>query len=432
MESSEGTTKNLKTKLNNLTKTKLFLLIIFILILIATNAVSFGIGYFTGDKLYSTEILKNTSHIENRESEQAPEDLDFEAFWKSWTILDKKFVPGPNKDDHVTDEEKLWGAISGLTKAYGDPYTNFFPPEEKEIFESDIEGEFTGVGIEIGYRDGLLTVVSPLSGTPASEAGIKAGDVISKIDEIDSIDMIPGNAVKLIRGEKGKPVLLTVIREGESEPLEIEIIRDVIKIPTIKTELKDGVFIVKLYSFSKESAVLTKDAMEEFSKSGTDKLILDLRGNPGGILQAAQQIASFFLEKDRIIVTSDYGDDSEKVEYRSKGYDFFTDKLKFVILIDKGSASASEILAGALRQHDRALLIGEKSFGKGSVQELVPVTDETSLKVTVAKWILPDGNNISDEGVEVDYQADEESEAEDPIIEKAFEVIKSKDFFEKF
>jgi carboxyl-terminal processing protease len=424
--------ENPQEKTKKIGKGKLFFFTLFILLIILSNSLSFGLGYFTGDKLFSTEILKTTSHIENKDSENTPEKIDFDAFWKAWTILDKKFVSRQGQEEEITDEEKLWGAISGLARAYDDPYTNFFPPEEKDIFESDISGEFVGIGVEISYKDGFLTVVSPLSDTPAFKAGMKAGDIISKIDDTDSIDMLPTNAVKLIRGEIGKPVVLTVIREGESKPLEITIIRDTIKIPTIKTELVDGVFVVKLYSFSTDSASLTKDAMEEFSRSGTDKLILDLRGNPGGILQAAVQIGSFFLEKDKVIVTSDYGKNSDQVEYLSKGYNFFTDKLKLVILIDGGSASASEILAGALRQHNRALLVGDTTFGKGSVQELVPVTENTSLKVTVAKWILPDGNNISDEGVEPDFKVLQDTDSEDATLDKAFEVIKSKDFFENF
>ncbi len=421
--------QNSETKAINkkMSKGKLFFLVLSLLILVGSNLLSLGIGYFLGDKLYSVQVTETTEHIQNKETEK----IDFDAFWKAWTILDEKYAESVDESENITDEEKLWGAISGLARSYGDPYTSFFPPEENEIFEADIEGEFVGIGLEIGYKDGILTAVSPLSDTPAARAGMKAGDLISKIDDIDSLEMIPGTAVKLIRGEKGKPVTLTVIREGEVEPLEITIIRDVIKIPTIKTELKDGAFIIKLYSFSKDSASLTKDALEEFSNSGTDKLILDLRGNPGGILQAAQQIASFFLEKDKIIVTSDPGKGLEKTEYRSKGYNFFTDKLKLVILIDGGSASASEILAGVLRQHDRAILVGEQSFGKGSVQELISVTDDTSIKVTVAKWILPDGNNISDEGIEPDYGPDADSEEDDPILNKALEVIKSQDFFEK-
>ena len=282
--------------------------------------------------------------------------------------------------------------------------------------------------MEIGIKDKALTVIAPLKNTPAYRAGIKSGDKILKIDETVTAGLGLDQAIKLIRGEQGTTVSLSILREGEQEPMEIKVVRDIINIPTLDTELrKDGIFVVKLYSFSASSPSLFRDAIRQFSQAKTDKLLLDLRGNPGGYLEAAISMASWFLPEGKVVVTEDYGEESEPKVYRSKGYNVFNDKLKFVILIDGGSASASEILAGAMQDHKKALLVGSQSYGKGSVQEVVEVTPDTLLKITVAKWLRPSGELITDKGLTPDYaveftkeNADEKS---DPQMDKAVELL---------
>lgn len=363
--------------------------------------------------------------------------VDFAPFWETWNILNEKFV---SANGTTTDQEKVYGAIQGLVASFGDPYTVFFPPEEAEMFESDISGQFQGVGMEIGIREGILTVVAPLKGTPAARAGIRTGDKIVQIDDTPSADMSVDKAVKLIRGKKGTAVKFTIVREGEGEPLVITVLRDVIEIPTIDTEIKESdgntqgnsvdsgdVFVIRLYNFSANSANLFRNSLRDFVISDKHKLILDLRGNPGGYLEAAVDMASWFLPAGKIVVREDFADGGNRNAYRSKGYDIFNENLKMVILVDGGSASASEILAGALSEHKIATLVGTKTFGKGSVQELVPITDNTSLKVTIARWLTPNGVSISKSGITPDVVVEltnkDIEEKRDPQMEKALEVL---------
>ena len=355
---------------------------------------------------------------------------DFSPFWKVWNVINDKY-PGAEK---VTDQEKVYGAISGLIGSLNDPYSEFFAPDEAKIFEEDISGNFSGVGMEIGIKNRVLTVIAPLKNTPAYRAGIESGDKILKIDETATAGLGVDQAIKLIRGEQGTTVSLSILREGEREPREIKIVRDIINIPTLDTESrKDGIFVVELYSFSANSPSLFRDAIRQFAQAKSDKLLLDLRGNPGGYLEAAISMASWFLPEGKVVVTEDYGEESEPKVFRSKGYNVFNDKLKFVILIDGGSASASEILAGAMQDHKRAILVGSESYGKGSVQEVVDITPDTLLKITVAKWLTPNGNLITDKGLTPDYlvefskepaRAGGDSESEkDPQMDKAVELL---------
>lgn len=358
------------------------------------------------------------------------ENVDLAPFWEAWKILDEKFSPASSTTPPTTGEDKVWGAISGLASSYKDPYTVFFPPVESKAFEEEISGSFGGVGMEIGIADGVLTVVSPLKGTPAYKAGVQAGDKIISIDGTPASKMNTDEAIKLIRGKEGTSVSITFLRKGESEPVVKNIIRAAIEIPTVNTKLTpDGVFVIELYNFSATSPNLFRGALREFIESGTDKLVIDLRNNPGGYLEAALDMASWFLPTGKLVVTEDFGEKSEKREYKSRGYDVFTDKLKMAILVNEGSASASEILAGALKEYGKAKLVGQKTFGKGSVQELVSLTSDTSLKITVAHWLTPLGNSISNGGltpdIEVKLTAENTKDGRDPVLEKATEYLKS-------
>lgn len=353
----------------------------------------------------------------------------FEPFWKVWTVLSEKYVEATTTDT----QKRIWGAIQGLASSQGDPYTVFFPPEENKNFKSDIAGNFEGVGMEIGIKDGILTVVSPIKNSPADKAGVKAGDKIIKIDDQSTNDLSTDKAVKLIRGTRGTTVKIVFIREGSNEPLEKVLTRDIIDIPTLETETKDGVYIIRLFSFTAQSPNLFRNALRDFLQSGNNKLVLDLRGNPGGYLDAAWDIASWFLPTGKTIVTEDFGGKGENKVYRSKGYDVFNKyfgegKYKVAILVNNGSASASEILAGALQEHKVAQLVGIKTFGKGSVQELVNITPETSLKVTIARWLTPLGHNLSHDGLEpdvnVEITAKDVEAKKDPQLDKALEILK--------
>lgn len=364
--------------------------------------------------------------LTNKET-PATNSADFEPFWKTWNLINEKYV-SPEK---ATDQDRVYGAIQGLMASLNDPYSVFFPPAEAKSFEEQIAGNFGGVGMEVDIKDKVLTVVAPLKDTPAYKAGIKSGDKILKIDKTIATGLSTDEAVKLMRGEKGTTVVLTILHEGDKEPVEIKIVRDIINFPTIDTELrKDGVFVIKLYSFSATSPGLFRKAIKEFADSGTDKLLLDLRGNPGGYLDAAVDMASWFLPSGKVIVTEDYGKNGSPDSYRSKGYDLFNDNLKFVILIDGGSASASEILAGAMQDYKRATLVGSQSFGKGSVQETMKVTPDTLLKITIAKWLTPNGTSISEKGltpdVVVKFTKDDIIAKNDVQLNKAVELLLKK------
>lgn len=382
----------------------------------------FGAGtYFGYAKRPAVEKITSIVHKEA----QAETTADFDTFWKVWNILNEKSIHA-NK---VTDQDRVWGATEGLASSLGDPYTVFFPPEENKLFSAEIQGSFGGIGAEIGVKDNVLTVVAPLRDSPAWNAGIKAGDKIIRIDKTTTNEMTTEKAISLIRGPKGTVVTLTILRPGEKVTREIKITRDTIEIPTIDTEIKEGgVFVIKLYSFTENSAELFQGALQKFVDTRSDKLILDLRGNPGGYLDAAVDISSWFIDQGKVIVTEDFGDNRKPYVLRSHGPRLFTDQLKFVVLVDGGSASASEIVAGALREHNIATLVGEKTFGKGSVQELIPVTDTTSLKVTVAHWLTPNGVSISTaQGIEPDVKVSmshkDITDGVDPQMKKAIEIV---------
>ncbi len=389
----------------------------------------FFLGMFIGEN----NVKQSEVNSFSEKISESPDDVDFTPLWTAWKTIDDKYTSSKS-GEVVTDQEKVWGMIKGLARSLDDPYTVFFPPADAEIFEADISGNFEGVGMEIGIRDGILTVVSPLKDTPAYRAGILSRDKITEIDGESTEEFSVDRAVKLIRGERGTEVVFTIAREDESELLTISVVRDVIQIPTISTDSEDGaglredgVYVIQLYNFSAFSQHLFRKALREFISSGSNKLILDLRGNPGGYLEASVDMASWFLPVGKVVVEESFGGDKKSVVYRSRGYDVFNENLKMAIVMNRGSASASEILAGALREHDIATLIGERSFGKGSVQELIDITSDTSLKVTIARWLTPLGNSISDEGlkpdIEVEMTIEDIENGTDPQIEKAAEFL---------
>ena len=384
-------------------------------------ALFFGLGVYIG--FNKRPEISKVENLLGKETAVATE-ADFSPFWKVWNNINEKY-PNASK---ISDEDKIYGAISGLVDSLDDSYSVFFKPDEAKLFEDDIQGNFGGVGIEIGVKNKTLTVIAPLKNTPAYRVNIKSGDKILKINDLTTSGLSVEKAIKLIRGEVGTTVALTILHEGDKEPKEIKIVRDIINIPTLDTELrKDGIFVIKLYSFSANSANLFRKALKEFSLFQSDKLLLDLRGNPGGYLDAAVSMSSWFLEGGKTVVTEDYGNNTNPKIYRSQGYNIFSDKLKFAILIDNGSASASEIFAGAMQDYKKAFLIGEKSYGKGSVQEVVKVTPDTILKITVAKWLTPNGNSISEKGLIPDYEIlitkKDLEEKIDPQLNKAVELL---------
>ena len=388
---------------------------------------SFQVGYKRGESV--TLISNVKSGLANIEDGQ-PTTVDFAPFWKAWSIVNKDFVPTGTSTKIATDQDKVWGAIEGMVASLDDPYTVFFPPVESKQFASDIKGSFSGVGMEVGQEDGIITVISPLKGSPAEAAGLRPGDKILKVDDKDVTKLTVEEAVTYIRGPEGTTVTINVFRQGKTAPFDIKVVRQIINVPVINTEeLDGGIFRISLYSFTENSAVLFRSALREFIESDSDKLLLDLRGNPGGYLETAVDMASWFLPSGTPVIREDKGEGKEENVYRSKGYDIFNNGLKMAILVDAGSASASEILAGALSEHGIATLIGDTTFGKGSVQELLPVTKDTSIKVTIARWLTPNGNSISKQGItpKIIIKRTEEDirSGRDSQLERAVEFLKT-------
>jgi carboxyl-terminal processing protease len=386
---------------------------------------AFGVGMYTGvsDRISGLVSAQTLGGVQ-------PSGVDFSKFWQAWALLNKNFVETHASSSIPTDQQKLYGAIKGLTDSYGDPYTTFFPPVEAQQFNDAIAGSFSGVGMELGDKDGKITVIAPLKGSPAEKAGIRSGDVVVGVDATSTQGLTVDDAVKLIRGPKGTTVKLTLERASTTEPVIVSIVRDTINVPIIVGSEKGGVYTIALYSFSQNSAELFREQLRKFVMSGDRKLILDLRGNPGGYLEAAVQMASYFLPIGDTVVTEDYKGTQQNIVHRSLGYNVFAGKnLKMAILVDQGSASASEILAGALQQHDVAKLVGTRTFGKGSVQQLMDLGGGAEIKITVARWLTPNGSNISDGGLQPDIKADftidDAKAGKDPQMDAALEWLKS-------
>ncbi len=389
-------------------------------------------------------VTQHTSRAETATSSDVPTlrvdlsqtvtgDIDMAKFWRAWQYLESDFVQTHASGTVPTPEERLEGAIAGLTASYGDPYTVYFPKQEAQLFNDDVKGSFSGVGMEIDNNtEGELVVVSPLKGSPAERAGILSGDRVVAVDSTSTVSMRSEDAIKIIRGEKGTMVKLTIIRKGVDTPLVIEIIRDTINLPIINAfKRPDGIFVIELYSFSANSTGMFRDALRQFVQSGSHKLILDVRGNPGGYLDAAVNMASYFLPVGEAVVTEDYKGKQENVVHRSFGYNAFANDKYFrmVVLTDQGSASASEILAGALQQHNIAKILGTRTFGKGSVQEVLDLGDGSEIKITVARWLTPNGTSISDGGltpdIEVKRTPEDRTKGIDPQTEAAVKYLQS-------
>jgi carboxyl-terminal processing protease len=377
----------------------------------------------------------------------APTTVDLTPVWTAWRIIDQKFVPTGVAAEALKatttgsttartgandDQQRVWGMVQGLAMSLQDPYTVFMPPTEKKMFEEEISGAFEGVGMEIATKDNILTVVSPLKNSPAYDAGVKAGDRIISVDGVPMRGVDSSQAVKKIRGPKGTTVSLLIDRDESSVPITIKIVRNTITIPTIETKMRDdGVFVIALYNFYAQAPAEFRKAITEFKNSSSHHLVIDLRGNPGGYLAAAVEIGSYFIPANKTIVTEDYATKQASVSHTSLGFDFLSNKsFKTTVLIDKGSASASEILADALRFYGTATIVGTNSFGKGSVQELVSVTPDTNLKITVARWLGPDGTQIPLTGIVPDVFASSTAaqikKGSDPALEKAVELLLKK------
>ncbi|MBI1921790.1 MAG: S41 family peptidase [Geobacter sp.] len=318
-----------------------------------------------------------------------------ELFTDVLSIVKKSYV------EEVDTKKLVYGAINGMLASL-DPHSSFMPPDTYKEMKIDTKGEFGGLGIEITIKDGLLTVIAPIEDTPAYRAGIKAGDQIIKIDDKFTKDMSIMDAVKRMRGPKGTKVILTIFREGFEKPKEFPMVRDIIQVKSVKFKtLDDGYGYVRIAQFQEKTDDDLSRALKALKEenAGTLRgLILDLRNDPGGLLDQAVKVASHFVEKGKLVVYTEGREAESKMKFLAKA-DSKEPNYPIVVLINSGSASASEIVAGALQDHNRAIIMGTQSFGKGSVQTIIPLSDDSGLRLTTARYYTPNGRSIQAKGI---------------------------------
>lgn len=393
-----------------------------ILLSVALLGATYAAGYYSGTNSIPTELTINTV-VNKQQPDISDLRVDFSPFWDAWKKVEKKFYD-PTKLD---PQDMLFGAIRGMVRSLGDPYSDFLPPDQSKRFLDDVSGSFEGIGAEIGFRSGSLTIVTPLKGTPADKAGLKSGDIILAIDDKATFDMSLEEAVSLIRGPRGTKVLLVVKRDEKDDPLEINIVRDVINIPILewRIEKPGDIAYIKLYQFTGNATQEFSKAVEQILQTKSNKLILDLRNNPGGLLDVAIDIAGFFTPRDSLVTIEAFRN-GVRNEFRTKQTPTFRG-WEVVVLINNGSASASEILAAALRTHSGVTIVGETSFGKGSIQDPIRLKDGSLLKLTIAEWLTPEGESILDKGIKPDVEVEASQNGleteDDPQLRKAIELL---------
>jgi carboxyl-terminal processing protease len=381
-----------------------------ILIFFVIGAALFAGGFYVGKE---NQVIINPL-----------EEVDFTVFTEVYHFIEKKHPEFEN----LSEEEVVYGAVEGMLRALGDDYTSFFTPERSALFMEDITGEFQGVGMEIGVRDGELRVISPLKNTPAYKSGIKAGDVITTVDGEEVANLTIEDAILMIRGPEGTEVVLGIERDGESK--KVSITRDVIVIPTVEWEvIEEDTAYIQIFSFydslKKDFGSIAKKISED---KEIKKIIIDLRGNPGGVLDVAVDVASYFLEPgETVLLTGKTKNESDEVIKKKIGVSALLANYPVVVIIDQGSASASEILAGALKDQINAVIVGEKSFGKGSIQSMQSLSDGSVLKITERYFFTPNKSVINEVGISPDVEVllteEDIEEGRDPQLQEALNVV---------
>ena len=413
------------------------------LLIVTLITLSVTVGYWLGEQRVRLAwqgwkpgvVVNKTPNFPTPQS-----DVDFSLFWRVWDRLGELYV-----DKNALDSKKMLdGAISGMVGAVGDPYTVYLPGQINKESKEDLGGGFEGVGIQLGYRDSRLAVVAPLEGSPAYLAGVKAGDYILHIKDVvakmdrDTDGLSLPEAVRLIRGKKGTVVQLSLLRNGQKEPIKVDLVRNTIVVKSVEGMFLDrelseseraNIAWIKLSRFGDRTQSEWGEAISRIvnNESRITGIVLDLRNNPGGYLEGAVQIAGEFLTPGKLVVAQQYGDGS-KIESKV-GRNGSLLKIPLVVVVNKGSASASEILAGALQDYKRAKIVGEKSFGKGSVQQPEDFADGSGLHVTVARWLRPSGEWIDKKGItpdfEVKYEASDSAELKDDLqLVKSIDLLK--------
>jgi len=395
-------------------------------VLIALLAFIFGWQLGHQDVSVSWDLYKPDVNFVNLSPPAGKKEIDFKLFWQTWDLLSKEYV-----DKKAIDPQKMfYGAISGMVASLDDPYTVFLPPDSQKNAKEELNGSFEGVGIQLGYnKDKRLVVIAPLKDTPADKAGIKPGDLILKIADKEASTMPLPDAVNLIRGEKGTQIALQIYHEGDDKPRDVSLVRDTIIVKSVEYSEKttpEGkkVAYIKLTRFGERTFDEWNKAVSDALAGGPQAIILDVRNNPGGLLDGAVFIGSEFIKTGDVVLQEN--SEGERQGFKVNRVGKLTD-LPMVVLINKGSASASEIVAGAVQDLKRAKLVGEQSFGKGTIQQAQDLPENTGIHITTAKWLTPNGNWIHEKGltpdVIVEFLADKEDPLKDNQLDKALEVL---------
>jgi carboxyl-terminal processing protease len=384
----------------------------------------FWLGFVAGEKNPKTIAITDVSNIvppANTSTTLA----DFSTFWEAWNDIDNLYL----RNQSVSTTAKIYGAINGMVNSLGDPYTEFFAPADSQQFQQDIAGNFGGIGAELGVNTSSeITVIAPLKGTPAATAGIEPNDIIVAINGSSTASMSLDDAVNAIRGPIGTKVTLTMMRTGWSKTQDFIITRANIQVPIVTFKMMDGnIAYIQLDEFDETAPQLFYNALVKALNDHAQGMILDLRNDPGGYLDVAVNLAGYFLKPGSLVV-SEAGRAVATTTYTATGNGAL-DHLPMVVLVNGGSASAAEILSGALHDDRNIPLVGEKTFGKGTVQQLENLPDGSSLKITVAHWILPDGEIIEHKGIMPDYVVPltdaEVQNGQDPQLDKAVQVLQA-------
>ncbi len=392
-------------------------------LLSAVLVLSLGLGYnFGKNDALKTPFVNSTAIDRSATGISAnSQNIDFQLFWKVWDNLKVSYFDKAKLDP----QNMYYGAISGMVQALGDPYTVFLTPDQNKDSKEELSGTFQGIGAQLGLKDKKIVVIAPLPETPAEKAGIKAGDWIVKIDQKETYNLSLPEAVSKIRGPKGSKVVLTILHEKETKTVDLEIPRDNILVKSVELKFINNIAVLKLSQFGDNSNTEWDNSVTSILNRGSQVqgVVLDLRNNPGGYLDGSVYIASEFI-KNGVVVIQDDGNGG-KQEYPVNRPGRLVEK-RLVVLVNKGSASASEIVAGALQDYGRAKIVGENSFGKGTIQDAQDLNEGAGLHVTVAKWLTPKNRWINGTGLTVDVNVpmDEKDPTRDPQLDKAIELLK--------
>lgn len=402
-------------------KKKIFTAIFILFIGAGLLSGGFLLGWNSGKNFPKNIVVTGALNIQPGSSTTS---ADFGVFWQAWQAVNDVYLRNPSS----TDQVKMYGAISGLVDSLGDPYSEFFSPADSQQFQQDITGDFGGIGAELGVNtSSQIVVIAPLPGTPAEKAGLKSEDRILAVNGSSTAGMSVDGVVNLIRGPENTKVTLTIFRSGWAKPQDFDLVRANIQVPTVDFEMKGDIAHISLHEFTQDANSLFYQALSKAVNMNAKGIVLDLRDDPGGYLEVAVNLAGYFLKPGSPVV-KEVGRAVPEQDFKSTGNGALA-SMPMAILINNGSASAAEILAGALHDDRNVPLVGERSFGKGTVQELQELSDGSSLKLTVAHWILPSGRILDHDGLQPDdavkISDDDIKNKQDPQLDKALQVVQS-------